>query len=684
VLIGDAAANVLDGSSGDDTISGGAGDDTLIGSDGADTLSGGLGNDTYIISFDADTLIENAGEGVDTVRSPRDWTLGDNFENLTLIGFGGAVNGAGNAVANVIIGDSGANTLSGLAGNDTLAGGDGADTLIGGVGLDSIDGGAGDDTINWAWGDGADAIDGGADIDTLNIMGDATTNLLNASWNGASLTNVAGCSLTSVENVNANMGGGVDWLIYSATAAVAVNLAAGTASGFTSIAGVERVIGGAGNDALTGDGFDNRLDGGAGDDNLNGGAGVDTLLGGEGADVLAGGLGNDSLLGGSGNDTFNWTVGEGRDTIDGGADVDTFNATGSGVAELGQTTWNGSTVTALMDNALTSIEAIHLDLGGGIDWLIYNTSFAVTVNLATNSASGFASVSNIEKVIGGSGADALTGDGLDNRLDGQGGNDILDGGAGSDTVLGGEGDDVIYASAGNDSLQGQNGADTFHWTAADGRDTFNGGAGVDTVYLTGSAVADVADTNWNGAVITGLLNNALIDIELVHLDLGDGGSGGDWLRYNTTFGVSVNLAAGTGTGYASIANVENLIGGTGGDALIGNAGANKINGAAGDDVIAGGTGNDNLTGGLGNDAFVYAPGAGADTINDFDAWADGGQDLLDISAFGVTAGDFAQRVAVIDVGADTVVRIDNDVFITLKNVTGDGDNSIAIDDFILA
>ncbi|HET9231242.1 MAG TPA: hypothetical protein VFO00_08130, partial [Vitreimonas sp.] len=233
-------------------------------------------------------------------------------------------------------------------------------------------------------------------------------------------------------------------------------------------------------------------------------------------------------------------------------------------------------------------------------------------------------------------------------------------------------------------LQGQAGNDTFHWTTADGRDTFNGGADIDTVHLTGSAAGEVANANWNGSTITGLLNNALVSIETVHLDMGAGGAGGDWLRYNTGSAISVDLGAGTATGFASITNIENVIGGTGGDTIVGDGGANKINANNGDDTITGGAGNDNLIGGLGNDAFVYAPGAGADTINDFDAWDVGGQDLIDITTFGITAGDFGSRVAIIDTGADTVVRIDNDVFITLKNVTGDGDNAISIDDFILA
>ena len=672
------------GGFGADTIIGNSANNTLNGGTGADNMSGGGGDDTYFVDNASDVVTESTLAGSDTIQASVNWAfLGTNLENLTLTG--SAATGGGNEEANVITGNSGSNTLSGFFGDDTLIGNDGNDVLNGGPGLDSVQGGAGADTINYAIGDGNGVIDGGADADTLSVTDGAAEAILDASFDGSALTGLSGNGLTSVENVNANMGGGVDWLFYAAaSAAVTVNLATGAASGFSSIAGVERVIGGNNNDVLTGDGLDNRLDGGAGDDALAGGGGVDTLIGGDGADVIAGGLANDSLLGGNGADAFSWIVGDGRDTIDGGADTDTFNATGVGVAELGNATWNGASVTALMDNALASIETINLDLGAAIDWLIYNTAFAVIVDLSANSASGFASVSNIEKVIGGAGGDTLTGDGFDNRLDGQGGDDTLNGGAGSDSVLGGDGNDTIFASAGNDSLQGLAGNDTFHWISTDGRDTFSGGADVDTVNLTGSALADVADANWNGAAITGLLNNALLDIETINLDLGAGGSGGDWLRYNTSFGVSVDLGAGTATGFASVNGVENLIGGTGGDTLVGDGGANKINGNAGDDFITGGAGGDNLTGGLGSDTFVYAAGAGADTVVDFDAWDVGGQDFIDVTAFGIDAGNFASRVTIIDTGADTVVRIDSDVFITLKNVSGDGDNVITMADFILA
>ena len=63
------------------------------------------------------------------------YTLGANVENLTLTG-SGAINGTGNTLDNILIGNSGANKLIGDAGNDTLDGMAGADNLTGGAGAD--------------------------------------------------------------------------------------------------------------------------------------------------------------------------------------------------------------------------------------------------------------------------------------------------------------------------------------------------------------------------------------------------------------------------------------------------------------------------------------------------------------------------------------------------------------------
>jgi hypothetical protein len=116
------------------------GNDRLDGGGGIDTLIGGSGNDTYIVDNPADTVTEAANSGIDTVQSSISYTLGSNQENLRLTG-AGTINGTGNSLNNIIIGNGNSNTLRGAAGNDTLTGstanvtGD-MDTLTGGSGED--------------------------------------------------------------------------------------------------------------------------------------------------------------------------------------------------------------------------------------------------------------------------------------------------------------------------------------------------------------------------------------------------------------------------------------------------------------------------------------------------------------------------------------------------------------------
>jgi Ca2+-binding RTX toxin-like protein len=84
-----------------------------------------------------------------------------------------------------------------------------------------------------------------------------------------------------------------------------------------------------------------------------------------------------------------------------------------------------------------------------------------------------------------------------------------------------------------------------------------------------------------------------------------------------------------------------------------------LRGNAGDDTIIGGAGNDIMSGGPGNDAFRFLPGFGHDFINDFDSNPLGGQDLLDITALGITAATFASAVT-ISGGTDALITIGSD------------------------
>ena len=99
-LVGNDAANVLDGST------------------GADEMWGAGGNDTYIVDDTGDSIWEDVGQGVDLVKSSVTFTLSADVENLTLTGTS-AINGTGNALANLLSGNSAANVLAGGAGNDT-------------------------------------------------------------------------------------------------------------------------------------------------------------------------------------------------------------------------------------------------------------------------------------------------------------------------------------------------------------------------------------------------------------------------------------------------------------------------------------------------------------------------------------------------------------------------------------
>jgi Ca2+-binding RTX toxin-like protein len=59
------------------------------------------------------------------------------------------------------------------------------------------------------------------------------------------------------------------------------------------------VLGGSGNDSLTGSSGNNILVGNGGNDSLNGGAGRDILIGGKGTDSVVGGNGDDIVIGGT-------------------------------------------------------------------------------------------------------------------------------------------------------------------------------------------------------------------------------------------------------------------------------------------------------------------------------------------------------------------------------------------------
>jgi Ca2+-binding RTX toxin-like protein len=162
-------------------------------------MQGGLGNDTYTLSSAGDVVTENANEGTDTIKTYLTYTLGNNLENLTLLG-NADIDGTGNSLNNSLTGNNFNNTLSGGDGSDTLNGSIGNDTLIGGNGTDTAYYYNAPDSVivNLATGTANDGQDG---IDTLsqieNVQG----------------SNTAGDNLTGNTGVNVLYGyGGADIL----------------------------------------------------------------------------------------------------------------------------------------------------------------------------------------------------------------------------------------------------------------------------------------------------------------------------------------------------------------------------------------------------------------------------------------------------------------------------------------
>jgi Ca2+-binding RTX toxin-like protein len=309
------------------------------------------------------------------------------FDFRSLTSYGVAFNGGGvnsSAFRMTVYGGNAHDSVTGGAGNDTLDGGAGNDTVAGGGGNDSITGGTGNDSV-----------DAGAGNDTI-ISGTGGDSLLGG--DGADVFRVAADALTLSDTFTG--GTGVDTLELAGfdtmTGADFTNISGietvkttGNQSGF-SMAVTSAVVDASDGNAMTFDfrsitGYGVVFDGGG----VSSSAFRVTVYGGSLHDSVTGVAGSDTIVGGGGNDS--------------------------------------------------------LSGGGGADTASFAGGAAVTVSLATGTASGQGSdtLSGIENLLGSSNGDSLTGNSAAN---------LLNGGAGADTLNGGTGADIFRFASLTDSV----------------------------------------------------------------------------------------------------------------------------------------------------------------------------------------------------------------------------------------
>ncbi|MFC7454338.1 beta strand repeat-containing protein, partial [Insolitispirillum peregrinum] len=298
----------------------------------------------------------------------------------------------------------------------------------------------------------------------------------------------------------------------------------------------------------------------------------ETIIGSSLADSFRDGADSQVFQGGLGSDTYTW-IALGNDTvIDTGGTADVLSLGLLDSAQVGSIQHDSSGNLVVTSSASSSLT---IQAGSSIELVIIPDGETLTL------------IENTDTTVSGT-----TGDDL---IVGYHTGQTLYGLAGKDIIFGGSGDDVLYAastrsgaeSTADDDMEGGAGNDILYGSA--GNNELDGGTGDDTLY--GGAGNDTLD----------------------------GGSGNDVLSYSETGtqGISVNLSALSGTGYATVTdqfgntdlvrNFETIIGSALADTFKDGSGNDVLMGGAGDDTyIWQGTGNDTISDGSGSDTLSLA------------------------------------------------------------------------------
>ena len=679
-----------------DTISQTSGDDTLTVTatnqiQAADLFDGAGGNNSIVIGA------AGAGVSVDLSAAGTDGTHGfHNYEGLTFANTSGTstatLNAAqfgtglisnslavtGTASNQAVVINSATNfsaagwtffgwtagtdaiTINGTSASDTITGSSQADVISGGGGADVLTGGLGADIfVIGAVADLAtgEVIDGTAEavtIDTLRLNAAGTYDLsgfttisnidaLALNVNAAGFNVTVSDSQVSTADADGNGTGGDLQISASVAMTNGVTINASGLTGTNRMTVVGTNLGGA--------------------DTIKGGAGADVIDSGAGNDVLVGRAGNDTLTGGAGTDTVDYSQDGGTGAVSvnliTGSATDTFGNTDtlSGIENLTGTNFNDTFIASVTDGLANAFSG-----GIGLDTVDYSASTnALTVNLSTGSATGTNlgtdTLTSIDIVKTGSGADILTAAASGSTFFAGAGIDTITGGAATDTIDAGDGNDTITGGGGVDILTGGLGADVFvigavaDLAAGEVIDGTAEAGTLDTLRLnaagtynlsTFTTISHIDSIAFNAAAAG--FNLTVADGQVSTADANGDGTQGD-LQVSASVamganGVIIDASSLTGTNRivvdaTNLSGADTISGGAGADILNGGGASDIITGGAGNDTITGGAGVDTMIGGLGSDVFVIgAIGdlAAGETINGT-AEADG-FDVLYLSSAG--------------------------------------------------